>query len=147
MSRELNLKPRFIPTPVGNTPPNADHKDMAPVHPHACGEHKTAIPSKSREDGSSPRLWGTLGSGEIAYPHISVHPHACGEHGIAERRNPVEPAVHPHACGEHWFGESIGSYGAGSSPRLWGTLHRADSDNTSFRFIPTPVGNTSPVRF
>ena len=54
--------------------------------------------------------------------------------------------VHPHACGEHARGLlRFRLCFAGSSPRLWGTHLRALPQNTVHRFIPTPVGNTSPV--
>ncbi len=54
--------------------------------------------------------------------------------------------VHPHACGEHntyvWLRDS----NIGSSPRLWGTLLEIRAGRVKNRFIPTPVGNTTPAR-
>ena len=50
---------RFIPTPVGNTPPAPSAPPLLPVHPHACGEHDAAWSWIACTCGSSPRLWGT----------------------------------------------------------------------------------------
>ena len=50
-------------------------------------------------------------------------------------------AVHPHACGERVVNHLFGIGQGGSSPRLWGTDQTPNSPTTSFRFIPTPVGN------
>ncbi len=50
---------RFIPTPVGNTSFISAMKDLAPVHPHARGEHTGLITREWSRYGSSPRPWGT----------------------------------------------------------------------------------------
>ena len=51
------MEDRFIPTPVGNTERGVPR--CMTVHPHACGEHGSIMPS--------------------------VHPHACGEHNAFSR--------------------------------------------------------------
>ena len=132
---------RFIPTPVGNTwnsmlplwnhsvHPHACGEHVGcidrsstglSVHPHACGEHGCAGVRRRCDAGSSPRLWGTLGSATWALPW-TVHPHACGEHRRHARR-PAGHSVHPHACGEHSSDSVSNKLITGSSPRLWGTL-------------------------
>ena len=56
------------------------------------------------------------------------------------RRN---QSVHPHACGEYSALPICLALSAGSPPRLWG-IPRADlGDHRTFRFTPTPVGNTA----
>ncbi len=54
------LAARFIPTPVGSMPPRRTAPAIAPVHPHACGEHLVVYGVVSMVAGSSPRLWGAL---------------------------------------------------------------------------------------
>jgi hypothetical protein len=54
------LCPRFIPTPVGNTPTGGRWTAQQAVHPQACGEHGDIQRIKGSLVGSSPRLWGTL---------------------------------------------------------------------------------------
>jgi len=50
---------RFIPTRVGNTPITGASPWRRTVHPHACGEHRSALNPGERKAGSSPRVWGT----------------------------------------------------------------------------------------
>ncbi len=50
--------------------------------------------------------------------------------------------VHPHACGEHIVSSSTRTRSFGSSPRMWGTLYKAELASLRMRFIPTHVGNT-----
>ncbi len=52
-------------------------------------------------------------------------------------------AVHPHGCGERAEGSGRGSYGRGSSPRVWGTRGNLSVSYEDFRFIPTGVGNAA----
>ena len=52
-------RPRFIPTPVGNTSGRAGSRVEIQVHPHACGEHNDPEKWPVMKHGSSPRLWGT----------------------------------------------------------------------------------------
>ena len=56
------------------------------------------------------------------------------------------PAVHPHARGEHANNSTIRNPLGGSSPRPWGTRVLLPLPSIRTRFIPTPVGNTSPPR-
>ncbi len=58
---------------------------------------------------------------------------------------PPPASVHPHACGEHANTGYEPVLGLGSSPRLWGTRDRCPTSPVVERFIPTPVGNTTPM--
>ncbi|CAB1083948.1 hypothetical protein D1AOALGA4SA_11482 [Olavius algarvensis Delta 1 endosymbiont] len=92
---------RFIPTPVGNTPPRISRKGRRPVHPHACGEHCPECDAIMATRGSSPRLWGThLVHGKIAIIKRFI-PTPVGNTTVTGPRQPVN-SVHPHACGEHF---------------------------------------------
>ncbi len=51
-------------------------------------------------------------------------------------------AVHPRACGEHAECHRIARPGAGSSPRMRGTLREAAFLGPVYRFIPAHAGNT-----
>ena len=131
---------RFIPTGVGNACQCFLCGNIIPVHPHGCGERGLADGLPLGNDGSSPRVWGTLhvlfqcrhdrrfiptGVGNAnglpaSLSFWTVHPHGCGErHAAAQRR-----------CGV-----------AGSSPRVWGTPERKYQELQAERFIPTGVGN------
>ena len=112
------------------------------VHPHACGEHLSPSLSCQGTDGSSPRLWGT--------PTLIKHqgdlkrfiPTPVGNTMLSARAIFIF-AVHPHACGEHFAPLPQVFVFYGSSPRLWGTQPSCESCRKMYRFIPTPVGNTS----
>jgi len=54
-------------------------------------------------------------------------------------------AVHPHRRGEHRVFHHFSECDGGSSPQAWGTLFPLPWGGTSFRFIPTGVGNTKKV--
>ena len=58
----------------------------------------------------------------------------------------VRQPVHPHARGEHAGRPPINVVLSGSSPRPWGTPNSSRPLSRYYRFIPTPVGNTSTYR-
>ncbi len=119
--KEIAVANRFIPTPVGNTLFLTPLILSLAVHPHACGEHSQIPLNQFQADGSSPRLWGTLGlPGGIGDASRFI-PTPVGNTS-ARCMGIRAGTVHPHACGEHLkirppFPETFGS-----SPRLWGTL-------------------------
>ncbi len=60
------VRPRFIPTPVGNTRWSSPGRGQRAVHPHTRGEH-CAIGAEGRAAaGSSPHPWGT----PLPYPIV-----------------------------------------------------------------------------
>ena len=134
---------RFIPTPVGNTAFSPAVRRATAVHPHARGEH---APRRTRADdppGSSPRPWGTLDQINVMAGRLRFIPTPVGNTCHTHRKQRVT-SVHPHARGEHinQCGEILAFNG--SSPRPWGTPRHAEARYANVRFIPTPVGNTSP---
>ena len=72
-------------------------------------------------------------------------PTCVGNTAQAIPRNVFAP-VHPHVCGEHSSHLFLGNTFTGSSPRVWGTRLRLPCSCLFHRFIPTCVGNTSPVK-
>ncbi len=133
---------RFIPTHVGNTGRPLTMAIWSTVHPHACGEHECSQYCSCSVDGSSPRMWGTRTDGEHPWQGRGFIPTHVGN-TPSSRRNRRLLAVHPHACGEHDGTAMNEVKGAGSSPRMWGTLAIAQGKKHVKRFIPTHVGNTS----
>ena len=132
---------RFIPTPVGNTRCADARADWSPVHPHARGEHVRSPHHSRALRGSSPRPWGTRPGEHGRHDDQRFIPTPVGNTPDIYGKNALQ-LVHPHARGEHSFRFARRVSRAGSSPRPWGTLHRAKADGERFRFIPTPVGNT-----
>jgi len=132
---------RFIPTCVGNTGVDLLFFFVHPVHPHVCGEHYSLFVICYSGIGSSPRVWGTpsLRHSSLSYSRFiptcvgNTHPRLTGS---------AYTPVHPHVCGEHYVSTDILCPGAGSSPRVWGTLCLNGYPVPGRRFIPTCVGNT-----
>ena len=135
------VRPRFIPTPVGNTCRSRPLCRRVPVHPHARGEHLAARASCSAAYGSSPRPWGTLASRNIHRQISRFIPTPVGNTKCRASRL-FKPTVHPHARGEHEVSDQLIEITLGSSPRPWGTRLRWHAGRLIARFIPTPVGNT-----
>ena len=132
---------RFTPTHVGNTICLPLGYSRIAVHPHACGEHLRLIMRRWPHCGSPPRMWGTrawttpfVGSARFTPTHVG--------NTFLRPNVPRAVTVHPHACGEHLCGPQSGDLIAGSPPRMWGTLQRAEQENFHKRFTPTHVGNT-----
>ena len=112
---------RFIPTPVGNSIPWGSASPNHPVHPHACGELLSALFTLRFNNGSSPRLWGTLSDLNFFPDIFRFIPTPVGN-SFEERFEGGGWPVHPHACGELKHAGVIVIPRVGSSPRLWGTL-------------------------
>ena len=132
---------RFIPTHVGNTRQETDAWTIGAVHPHACGEHDIPRLIRRPDDGSSPRMWGTLINENIIGDILRFIPTHVGNTTFPIVCSTIT-AVHPHACGEHLKLLLTNRRMTGSSPRMWGTRHPDTRNVDKIRFIPTHVGNT-----
>ena len=89
-------------------------------------------------------MWGTPRTRYACRPsHRFIPTHVGNSSGVFRAHSFV--TVHPHACGELSSGVGTRTAYTGSSPRMWGTPDGAFADSTSFRFIPTHVGNSSPL--
>ena len=114
----------FIPTCVGNSPKTALKFDAERFIPTCVGN------SHRISDGAGRRV---------------VHPHMRGE--LAEDGVEVRcRTVHPHMRGELIGSGRAGSSGAGSSPHAWGTHDHSSISVSTYRFIPTCVGNSISSR-
>ena len=91
---------RFIPTPVGNTRADVRREQADAVHPHARGEHQASEWPAMRNNGSSPRPWGTPHDNHHCFyrPRFIPTPVGNTEYMGSEAK---ATAVHPHARGEH----------------------------------------------
>ena len=73
--------------------------------------------------GSSPRMWGTVGTPYESFGFTRFIPtHVGNSSRPCATRCPS--AVHPHACGEQTNGQLRILRARGSSPRMWGTGKR-----------------------
>ena len=132
---------RFIPAPAGNTCLQGMRESIQTVHPRACGEHASRMPSPIFRAGSSPRLRGTRPRPGGGAGHQRFIPTPAGN-TPRSRRGAGRRPVHPHACGEHTPQGREVMRRCGSSPRLRGTQLALALPGLRRRFIPTPAGNT-----
>ena len=137
----FNYHKRFIPTCVGNTPPERPPEGCPSVHPHVCGEHMLDLDTTDPRFGSSPRVWGTRLQYGGGVSSIRFIPTCVGNTRMRTCRH-VANTVHPHVCGEHVIVGRFNRQHNGSSPRVWGTQRPGHGQRRGERFIPTCVGNT-----
>ena len=135
------VKPRFIPTGVGNTSTSAVGMIFSAVHPHGCGEHCMTPTTLLTGAGSSPRVWGTRITTGVWPTSSGFIPTGVGNTFVVSHCS-VSAAVHPHGCGEHLNNFDPYRDATGSSPRVWGTRQVVGELPKRQRFIPTGVGNT-----
>ena len=140
MCRCQDRRLRFIPTCVGNMIFLALVLLLETVHPHVCGEHPPGLNLVSQSIGSSPRVWGTFLcenlrplNGRFIPTCVGNIQHQCSTGSKA--------TVHPHVCGEHRKLLQFTKVRIGSSPRVWGTWKTVPVYKSTYRFIPTCVGN------
>ena len=132
---------RFIPTCVGNTPSTTSPAACNAVHPHMRGEYTGHDAGQQRVLGSSPHAWGILGAYSTSMQPTRFIP-TCVGNTATGWLSPACSAVHPHMRGEYQFFSASLVVELGSSPHAWGILAAACLHDSSFRFIPTCVGNT-----
>ena len=94
------VRPRFIPTGVGNTAYVQQHLDGDAVHPHGRGEHADRVRELRPRAGSSPRAWGTRTRGHGRALATRFIPTGVGNTSDS-RESRLSSAVHPHGRGEH----------------------------------------------
>ena len=95
-----SIRPRFIPTCVGNTGLSSISGIRTSVHPHMRGEYCCYIHLVVQSAGSSPHAWGILPCPDPALFFGRFIPTCVGNTGTP-RPHVVPGAVHPHMRGEY----------------------------------------------
>ena len=131
----------FVPAGAGNTPADYAAVEGASVHPRVRGEHLNSHKAGLWDDGSSPRIRGTLMAREWIVEFHRFIPAHTGNTNPAEVVR-VNISVHPRACGEHDPLVGVARHVLGSSPRMRGTPIANPIQRRVRRFIPAHAGNT-----
>ena len=108
---------------MGNGEAPIDAKPQDTVHPHAYGERESRWQIIVTNHGSSPRIWGTVFPGLLQRQCQRFIPTHMGN-GEWLLEVSAARAVHPHAYGERRLDIKKPTFTVGSSPRIWGTVHR-----------------------
>ena len=112
---------RFIPACAGNTSFCIISTSTPSVHPRLCGEHRCRATCRNAHRGSSPRVRGTpIRTERDAAQHRFIP--ACAGNTSTRYADTCTSPVHPRVCGEHQRRQCRCDAGAGSSPRVRGTL-------------------------
>ena len=91
--------------------------------------------------GTSPRVWGEPRPRHYSHERHRNIPTRVGRTTESERRCHLA-TEHPHACGENRSDRYISQSDRGTSPRVWGELHKRRNAKRMRRNIPTRVGRT-----
>ena len=108
-------------------------------HPHACGDKCKFLLLETGKLGSSPRVWGQAKSLQCCIGITRIIPTRVGTRVL-----PFNPASsvgdHPHACGDKITHRHSSLITRGSSPRVWGQVHKVRCFTCCPGIIPTRVG-------
>ena len=108
-----------------------------------CGEHAADGPAQVAEQGSSPRVRGTLTEADGWKGMTGIIP-ACAGNTICRQLGISYKRDHPRVCGEHALAVGVACVDQGSSPRVRGTRHVLAVVGRVAGIIPACAGNTSP---
>ena len=138
---DLRNKIGIIPAHAGNTEGGMPLMLALRDHPRACGEHRTSYLAPDTNQGSSPRMRGTLCHRfAIVLPCGIIPAHAGNT--CRQRRRVRCTWDHPRACGEHMSSSSGVNACSGSSPRMRGTPVKRLRGQRLRGIIPAHAGNT-----
>ena len=135
------LENRFIPACAGNRSFLEKAFPLQPVHPRVCGEQVCRFNSDVIQDGSSPRVRGTVSLVPLARMMDRFIP-ACAGNSHNWRHSSWWRAVHPRVCGEQTLKRHHLVAVFGSSPRVRGTDRVPCPVQLRLRFIPACAGNS-----
>ena len=131
----------FIPACAGNSSPPHERPAYEPVHPRVCGEQNDRLYHTRCVAGSSPRVRGTVGIGQIRPAVLRFIP-ACAGNRTPRTTGRWRSTVHPRVCGEQAAVRHVDNLVVGSSPRVRGTGAESPRAMGDSRFIPACAGNS-----
>ena len=138
------MRQGIIPALAGNTKTPTFFKSACRDHPRACGEHVEELDRFMSQQGSSPRLRGTLLIAFLGIMLFGIIPALAGNTRYC-RQYMATVGDHPRACGEHATDANAMLPIKGSSPRLRGTRALLAMSVNRVGIIPALAGNTVDV--
>ena len=139
--RVVAARSGIIPAYAGNTPRSAYSTAHGWDHPRVCGEHTMRNFPYLRDEGSSPRMRGTLGLIHGSIGNAGIIPAYAGNTSPEALPEGLK-AYHPRVCGEHMLNIDMMVINSGSSPRMRGTLVSSWFLLAFLGIIPAYAGNT-----
>ena len=115
----------IIPAHAGLTSLWQDHRCLQGDHPRACGAHCTTILNSLCQQGSSPRMRGSLLYAIFIFDCAGIIPAHAGLTFTPKSITAVS-GDHPRACGAHHVVRQRCRHRCGSSPRMRGSHSTRD---------------------
>ena len=113
-------------------------------HPHAYGDKNIHFLLKTRQRGSSPRVWGQAQKANDRKPMYRIIPTRMGTRALTNNTSNFSKD-HPHAYGDKSLPEELTRSIPGSSPRVWGQAEQLALDSFTVGIIPTRMGTSRRV--
>ena len=136
----------IIPAYAGNTQVHMAGRVPLWDHPRVCGEHNMSRAGLAVNQGSSPRMRGTLDQCTPQRQNHGIIPAYAGNTG-ASSVSDSSRKDHPRVCGEHGLGRPQWRVNVGSSPRMRGTLCDQGQHGRLYGIIPAYAGNTLTLSY
>ena len=132
---------RIIPACAGNSAVTPSLSQWNPDHPRVCGEQAVARIAVGKQDGSSPRVRGTVRQCSRSRGIRRIIPACAGNSGACVWSSSYS-SDHPRVCGEQPDMSETQCSKLGSSPRVRGTDVRPTDSIPYRRIIPACAGNS-----
>ena len=132
----------IIPAGAGLTVIGFLHGITARDHPRGCGAHHHPLVAELRQQGSSPRVRGSLPADAKAVGDAGIIPAGAGLTATGTTRR-MPAWDHPRGCGAHTTRRTGRSTWSGSSPRVRGSLLMVDGHTQNGGIIPAGAGLTT----
>ena len=132
---------RITPACAGNS---GWHTRVSPIprdHPRVCGEQFNKIRVCGSEEGSPPRVRGTVVVVELWPPEPGITP-ACAGNSRSRYHCERKPWDHPRVCGEQYPNKHEDTVKKGSPPRVRGTVISAMDGGKGEGITPACAGNS-----
>ena len=131
----------ITPACAGNSAYTAAPNSQIGDHPRVCGEQPYGFPSYMMDEGSPPRVRGTVLGALLSAPVVRITPACAG--------NRTKPGWggngiwdHPRVCGEQMHRKTHLYCNIGSPPRVRGTGLSDSAHRTPVRITPACAGNS-----
>ena len=133
---------RSIPTCVGQPSVFSLTFSLTAVYPHVCGAAVQLCQREEDDIGLSPRVWGSLNTGNHLVIGIRSIPTCVGQPRTKVRLSLCRK-VYPHVCGAATPAGLYRISAIGLSPRVWGSHTEDGASGDTLQSIPTCVGQPS----
>ena len=132
----------ITPAYAGKSPGDENRQDAARDHPRVCGEKKIANSDELAVEGSPPRMRGKVLKNRVKSGQPRITPAYAGKRTDDKRRK-ILCQDHPRVCGEKPTVPAVGTFLAGSPPRMRGKVDYLPDSFRRTRITPAYAGKSA----